>query len=144
MLRGNNLRLGSVFLQRADGRDAPALREVELQMTRRALPVAGAFDTFRPGTRHRGRNIYATDYAGQERIVARRANEENRVTQAGRRYFAQSYSRFILHVPIYLYRRSSQQRIKEDRYDVTGEQLGIQLNARGIASTTTGLLAVAG
>ena len=53
-LRGNNLRLGSVFLQRADGRDAPALREVELQMTRRALPVAGAFDTFRPGTHRRG------------------------------------------------------------------------------------------
>ena len=50
MLRGNNLRLGSVFLQRADERDAPALREVELQMARRELPVAGAFDTFQPGT----------------------------------------------------------------------------------------------
>ena len=74
MLRGNNLRLGSVFLQRADGRDAPALREVELQMARRELPVAGAFDTFRPGTSRRGRNIYATDTAGQERIVARRVN----------------------------------------------------------------------
>ena len=92
-LRGNNLRLGSVFLQRADGRDAPALREVELQMTRRALPVAGAFDTFRPGTHRRGRNTYATDIGGQERIIARRLNGENRVTQAGRRYFAQLYSR---------------------------------------------------
>ena len=31
-LVGQNLRLGSVVLQRADGRDTPALREVELQM----------------------------------------------------------------------------------------------------------------
>ncbi len=34
-LRGKNLRFGSVVLQRADGRDAPALREVEMQMARR-------------------------------------------------------------------------------------------------------------
>ena len=40
MLRGNNLRLGTIVLQRTDGRDAPALREVELQMTRRGQMVA--------------------------------------------------------------------------------------------------------
>ena len=74
-LRGKNLRLGSVVLQRADGRDAPALREVELQMARCNIPTAGAFDSFRPGTARRGRTINATDAAGQG---------ENRVTQAGR------------------------------------------------------------
>ena len=133
-LRGNNLRLGSVFLQRADGRDAPALREVELQMTRRALPVAGAFDTFRPGTHRRGRNTYATDIGGQERIIARRLNGENRVTQAGRRYFAQPYSRYIVHVPTILVRRSTGARFRGDRYDVTGEQVGMPaefMNVRG-------------
>ena len=119
-LRGNNLRLGSVVLQRADGRDAPALREVELQMARRELPAAGAFDTFQPGTSRRGRNTYATDTAGQERIVARRVNGENRVTQAGRRYYRQSYARYIVHVPTYLVRRSTGARFREDRYDITG------------------------
>ena len=45
-LRGNNLRLGSIVLQRTDGRDAPALREVELQMARRNIDTTRAFDTF--------------------------------------------------------------------------------------------------
>ncbi len=78
-LRGNNLRLGTIVLQRTDGRDTPALREVELQMGRRDLPVAGAFDTFQPGTSRRGRNTYATDAAGHERVVARFVKGENRV-----------------------------------------------------------------
>ena len=47
-LIGNNWKLGTIVLQRSDGRDAPALREVELQMARRDLPVAGAFNTFQP------------------------------------------------------------------------------------------------
>ena len=84
-LVGRNLRLGSVVLQRADGRDAPALREVELQMGRRNLDTAGAFDTFQPGTSRRGRNTYAVDSGGQERIIARRIRGENHVTQAGKR-----------------------------------------------------------
>ena len=79
-LVGKNLRLGSIVLQRADGRDAPALREMELQMARRNQPTAGVFDTFQPATTQRGRNTYATDAAGQERIIARRVNTENRVT----------------------------------------------------------------
>ena len=61
-----NLRLGSIVLQRADGRDAPALREVELQMLRRNIPTAGAFDTFQAGTTQRGHNTYAIDSAGQQ------------------------------------------------------------------------------
>ena len=77
-LRGKNLRLGSIVMQRADGRDAPALREVEMQMARRNMPTAGAFDTFQAGTSHRGRNTYAVDSAGQERIIARRVKGENR------------------------------------------------------------------
>ena len=85
MLRGNNLRLGRIVLQRTDGRDTPALREVELQMGRRDLPVAGAFDTFQPGTTCRGRNTYAIDAAGHERVVARFVKGENRVTRYGRR-----------------------------------------------------------
>ena len=48
-LQRNNLRLGSIVL-RADGRDAPALREVALQMARRGLDTAGAFNTFLPST----------------------------------------------------------------------------------------------
>ncbi len=124
-LVGQNLRLGSIVLQRSDGRDAPAMRETELQMERRNLDAAGAFDTFQAGTTRRGRGTYAVDSNGQERMIARRVGGENRVTRAGRRFYNQGYSRFILHVPVYLYRRSSQQRIKEDRYDVTGEQLGI-------------------
>ena len=77
-LRGKNVRLGSIVLQRADGRDAPALRGVELQMTRRNIDTAGAFDTFQASTSRRGRNIYAVDAAGQERIIARRVRGENR------------------------------------------------------------------
>ena len=50
-LRGKNLRLGSIVLQRADGRDAPALREVEIHMARRNLDTAGVFDTFQASTR---------------------------------------------------------------------------------------------
>ena len=131
-LRGRNLRLGSIVLQFADGRDAPALRELELQMGRRNLDTAGAFDTFLPATR-RGRNTYAVDSAGLERIIARRVNGENRVTQAGRRYYRQSYTRYIVHVPTYLVRRSTGARFQDDHYDITGEQLGmdVELKARG-------------
>ena len=123
-LRGKNLRLGSIVLQRADGRDAPALREVELQMTRRTIDPAGAFETFRGSTSRRDRNIYAVDAAGQERIIARRVRGENRATQAGKRFWKQSYSRFIVHVPTYRVRRNTGARFHEDHYDVTGEQIG--------------------
>ena len=135
-MRGNNLRLGSIFLQRVDGRDAPALREVELQMARRDLPVAGAFDTFRPGTSRRGRNTYATDAAGHERVVARRVNGENRVTRYGRRYYAQSHARYIVHVPTYLIRRSTGARFRKDHYDITGEEIGMPaefMNVRDVS-----------
>ena len=62
-------------------------------------------------------------------------NGENRVTQAGRRFYRQSYARYIVHVPIYLVRRSTGARFREDHYDITGEQLGmdVELNARGSA-----------
>ena len=63
-LSRNNLKLGTITLQRTDGRDAPALREVELQMARRGLPLEGAFNTFQPGTSRRGSSTYATDSAG--------------------------------------------------------------------------------
>ena len=39
-MRGQNLRLVTVVLQRADGRDAPALAEMETQMHRRGMPRA--------------------------------------------------------------------------------------------------------
>ena len=55
-LQGKNLRLGSITLQFADGRDAAALREVEIQMNRRNIPIANAFDTFEPSTVVRGRS----------------------------------------------------------------------------------------
>ncbi len=134
-LRGNNLRLSSIVLQRTDGRDAPALREVELQMTRRNIDTTRAFDTFVASTTRCGRNTYAVDSAGQERIIARRVGGENRATQAGRRFWKQSYTRYIIHVPTYKVRRSTGERFHETdhRYDVTGEQIGfdVELNVRG-------------
>ena len=45
-LRGNNLRLGTVVLQRADGRDTPALAVTEETMRQRGIDTAGAFDSF--------------------------------------------------------------------------------------------------
>ena len=45
-MRGNNLRLGDVVLQRTDGRDAPAMAEVERQMRARNIPLEGAFNSF--------------------------------------------------------------------------------------------------
>ena len=102
-LQRKNLRLGSIVLQRTDGRDAPALREVEIQMARRNLDAAGVFGTFQASTTTRGRNTYAVDSAGQERIVARRVRGENRVTKAGLRFYLHtSYSRYIIHVPTFL------------------------------------------
>ena len=128
-----NLRLGSIILQRADGRDAPALREVELQMLRRNIPTAGAFDTVQAGTTQRGHNTYAIDAAGQQRMIARRVHGENRVTVAGRRFYRQSYARYIVHVPTYMVRRSTGARFRDDHYDITGEQVGldVELNVRG-------------
>ena len=72
------MKLGTIVLQRSDGRDVPALRELELQMARRDLPVAGAFNTFQPGTSRHGSNTYATDAAGRERVVARMVRETTR------------------------------------------------------------------
>ena len=126
-LSGNNLKLGTITLQRTDGRDAPALREVELQMARRGLPVEGAFTTFQPGTTHRGSTTYATDTAGQERAVARMVRGVNKVTRYGRRYFNQPYTRYIAHVPTYRTRNGV--RFGNDSYDVTGEQLGMPVAA---------------
>ncbi len=98
-LQRNNLRLGSIVLQRNDGRDRPALREVEIQMARRNLNAAGAFDTFRPSTFMRGRNTYAVDIAGLEHVIPRRIRRENRVTRAGQRFHQTSYTRYIVQVP---------------------------------------------
>ena len=63
-LQKKNLRLGSVVLQRSDGRDAPALQEVAIQMARRGLDTAGAFNTFLPSAYVRGHKTYAVDVAG--------------------------------------------------------------------------------
>ena len=132
-LQKKNLRLGSVVLQRSDGRDAPALQEVAIQMARRGLDTAGAFNTFLPSAYVRGHRTYAVDVAGLEHVIARRIRGENRVTKAGQRFHTTSYSRYIIHVPTFLVRRSTGARFREDHYDVTGEQIGldVELNARG-------------
>ena len=99
-LRGNLLRLGTIVLSRADGRNAPATREVELQMRRRNMPMAGVFSTYGPAAPVRkGRGTYATDNAGVERMITRRIGNENRVTQAGRRFYRQPYTQWIVHIP---------------------------------------------
>ena len=133
-LRGNNLRLGSIVLQRTNGRDAPALAEAEIQMRRRGINTAGAFDTFAEGApMRRGRSTYATDTQGVERRITRRVNGENRVTPAGRRFYNQSYTRWLVHIPTYMVRRSTGQRFDMSRHDLTGEDLGMstELQARG-------------
>ena len=53
-LKKRNLRLGDIVLQRADGRDTPALQEVAVQMASRGLDTAGVFNTFLPNTHVRG------------------------------------------------------------------------------------------
>ena len=98
-LTGNNLKLGTITLQRTDGRDVPAMREVELQMARRGLPIEGVFNTFQPGTSRRGANTFATDNAGRERVVARMVRGDNKVTRYGTRVFNQPYPRYIAHIP---------------------------------------------
>ena len=76
-LRGNNLRLGSIVLQRTSGRDTPALREVEAEMRRRNLPTDGAFNTFQEAAPvRRGRGSYATDTLGRQRMITRRVDGE--------------------------------------------------------------------
>ena len=128
-LRGKNLRLGSIVLQRTDGRDAPTLREVELQMARRNIDTTRAFDTFVASTTRRGRNTYAVDSAGQERIIARRVGGKNRATKAGKASWRDSYSRYIIHIPTYFKRRSTGERFRDDEYNVTGEQIGFDVEA---------------
>ena len=112
-LRNNNLRLKDIVLQRADGKDAPALREVALQMARRGLDVAGAFDTFVPSISMRGSRTYATDVAGVERMIARRVRGENRVTQAGRRFHNMGYARYMLQVPVVYVRESTNAQFRQ-------------------------------
>ena len=132
-LNNNNLRLGTIVLQRADGRDTPAMREVALQMARRGLDTAGAFDTFAPGISMVGNRTYATDLQGRQRMIARRIKGENRVTLAGRRYHEQGYARYMLQVPVVYVRESTNARFRPDYYQVTDNQLGwdVQLNVRG-------------
>ena len=132
-LKGKNLRLGSITLQHADGRDAPALREVEIQMSRRNLETATAFNTFEPSTVIRGRNTFAVDRAGREQIIARRIRGVNRVTKPGKRFYRTRYTRLLVRIPTYYVRLSTGARFRQDTYDVTGEQMGlnVELNARG-------------
>ena len=132
-LQKNNLRLGSIVLQRSDGRDAPALREVAIQMARRGLDVAGAFDTFVPSTYVRGSRTYAVDVAGLEHVIARRIRGENRVTKAGQRFHQMGYARYIVQVPTVYERLSTGALFRQDHHPVTGDQLGwnVELNVRG-------------
>ena len=134
-LRGNNLRLGSIVLQNRDGTDRPALREAETQMRARELDMAGVFDSFRPGAPvRRGSSTYATDRAGVEQRLTRRTRNGDIVpTIAGRRFYTQSYSRWLVHIPTINRRKSTGQTFETSQVDRTGEQLGLstELQARG-------------
>ena len=68
-LQGNNLRLGSIVLQSANGQDRPALREAEIQMQRRNIDTSGMFDVYDSAPVRRGRGRYATDASGNERMI---------------------------------------------------------------------------
>ena len=132
-LQGNNLKLGSIVLQSANGADRPALRETEIQMRRRNLDTTGAFDIYNSAPVRRGRGRYATDINGRERMITRTVNGEQRVTAAGRRYYQQSYTRWLVHIPTILVRRSTGATFQTTRHDRTGEELGLlpELQARG-------------
>ncbi len=132
-LQGNNLKLGSIVLQSANGTDRPALREAEIQMRRRNIDTRGAFDIFNSAPVRRGRGRYATDANGNERMITRTVNGEQRVTVAGRRYYKQSYTRWLVHIPTILVRRSTGATFQRTRHDRTGEELGLsrELRARG-------------
>ena len=95
-LQKNNLRLGNIVLQKKDGQDTPAMREVIRQMNRLSLNTNGIGDTFAPGIVTRGNRTYATDLAGVERMIARRIRGENRVTTAGRRFHTMGYAQYML------------------------------------------------
>ena len=129
-MRGTNLRLGTVVLQRADGRDAPAVAEVELQMRRRNIPTDNVFNSYGPARPvHRGRGTYATDTNGRAHMITRRVQGPNgmetRATRAGRRFYRQPYTRWIVNIPTYRVRLSTGSRFGYDWIDVTGESLGM-------------------
>lgn len=132
-LQGNNLKLGSIVLQSANGTDRPALREAEIQMRRRNIDARGAFDIFNSAPVRRGRGRYATDITGNERMITRTVNGEQRVTATGKRYYKQSYTRWLVHIPTILVRRSTGGTFQRTRHDRTGEELGLsrELQARG-------------
>jgi len=134
-MRGNLLRLGTVGLQRADGRGAPAMAEAERQMLSRNIPLEGAFNSFGPAApTRRARGTYAIDMAGRDRMIARRIGGENRATVAGRRFYRQPYTRWVVHIPTYRTRVSTGSRFHEDRTDVISSSLGMDprgLQARG-------------
>ena len=132
-LQKNNLRLGNIVLQKKDGKDTPAMREVIMQMNRLSLNTVGIGDTFAPGIVTRGSRTYATDLAGVERMIARRIRGENRVTTAGRRFHTMGYAQYMLQVPIVYVRENTNATFRQDYLPVTDNQLGwdVQLNVRG-------------
>ena len=132
-LQGNNLRLGSVVIQNANGSDRPAMQEVQIQMRRRGIDPQGAFDTFTSAPTRRGRSTYATDNNGIEKRIATNRGDQNRVTRDGMRFYAQSYTRWIVHIPTILRRISTGKTFQTTRHDRTGEELGLttELQARG-------------
>ena len=132
-LQGANLKLGTVVLQSANGTDRPALAETQIQMRRRNLDTRGAFDVFNSAPIRRGRGRYAADINGVERMITRTVNGEQRVTTAGKRYYKQSYTRWLVHIPTILVRRRTGTTFQRTRHDRTGEELGLstEIQARG-------------
>ena len=132
-LQGTNLKLGTVVLQSANGTYRPALAETQIQMRRRNLDTRGAFDVFNSAPVRRGRGRYAADINGVERMITRTVNGEQRVTAAGRRYYNQSYTRWLVHIPTILVRKRTGTTFQRTRHDRTGEELGLstEIQARG-------------
>ena len=128
-LKKRRMHLGNVALQFANGTDRPALAEVRTQMQLRGLDTTNAFDAFEPELYTRGNRTFAKDIAGTEHTVARKVRGEHRVTRTGKRMQNDSYTRWICHLPVYVERNG--QRFRDDTFNITGEQLGLSLNARG-------------
>ena len=128
-LKKRRMHLGSVALQVANGTDRPALAEVRTQMANRGLNVDNAFDAFQPELYARGNRTFVRDIAGVQHTVVRKVRGQHRVTRTGLRMQQDSYTLWIGHLPVYIERNG--QRFRDDTFNITGEQLGLALNARG-------------
>ena len=94
--------LKGVVLIRANGERTPAALEAERQATTRGMRLDIAFWNSEREVDHRDDRIIAYDKQGVGHTIARKANDENVVTKAGRRFYAEApHTEWIVHIQSY-------------------------------------------